>query len=264
MFSASALRTVYYSEQLQPTMAALQRRKDAGTLFRPTDVESEWFSKHEARRVVCDGAPAEKEGVIELVYDTFLQAASMAWASFFTAVKPISSFEDLTGFNFAFLASALDIIRQTTNEDGSAALLFSDDGTSPPARSCETLLVMMMIPENLQMFPAGVVQPLLAACDRLKASPALRLRGFAEKAQELSNGGQIHKGLLQPSAPRSQPQPQQPLPRTCHFLSCGVVGSPAKPLKRCGGCSAVFYCCKEHQHADWPAHKGACKAARGK
>jgi hypothetical protein len=33
-------------------------------------------------------------------------------------------------------------------------------------------------------------------------------------------------------------------------------------LKKCSGCERTAYCCKDHQIADWPRHRPACKAAR--
>jgi hypothetical protein len=36
----------------------------------------------------------------------------------------------------------------------------------------------------------------------------------------------------------------------------------AKAFKLCSACMRVVYCTKEHQAADWPAHRAACKAAR--
>mmetsp|Transcript_11094 Transcript_11094/g.27992 ORF Transcript_11094/g.27992 Transcript_11094/m.27992 type:complete len:97 (+) Transcript_11094:70-360(+) len=30
-------------------------------------------------------------------------------------------------------------------------------------------------------------------------------------------------------------------------------------LMRCGACKQTFYCSREHQRSDWPAHKLLCK-----
>ena len=43
----------------------------------------------------------------------------------------------------------------------------------------------------------------------------------------------------------------------CYF--CNVPGSPARPLKRCGGCQLVAYCSKECQMNHRSKHKPACK-----
>ena len=51
--------------------------------------------------------------------------------------------------------------------------------------------------------------------------------------------------------------------------ACALAGCTAKEVhvsqfKKCGACMQAAYCCREHQLADWPAHKAACKAARKK
>ena len=50
--------------------------------------------------------------------------------------------------------------------------------------------------------------------------------------------------------------------RTCALSGCGARELHAAQYKSCGACRTVVYCCKEHQLADWPSHKAACKAAR--
>jgi hypothetical protein len=50
--------------------------------------------------------------------------------------------------------------------------------------------------------------------------------------------------------------------RSCALASCGSTEAHISHFKFCGACKAVAYCCREHQVADWPAHKAACKAAR--
>lgn len=42
------------------------------------------------------------------------------------------------------------------------------------------------------------------------------------------------------------------------MANCAVCGVEAK--QKCAGCSAVFYCSKEHQVSDWKnGHKNSCK-----
>ena len=50
--------------------------------------------------------------------------------------------------------------------------------------------------------------------------------------------------------------------RSCAHSSCGAKEAHPGLYKKCSACSTVVYCCKEHQVADWPQHKAACKAAR--
>ncbi len=49
---------------------------------------------------------------------------------------------------------------------------------------------------------------------------------------------------------------------SCGLASCGAREAHASQFKPCAACRTVDYCCKEHQAADWPNHKAACKAAR--
>jgi hypothetical protein len=50
--------------------------------------------------------------------------------------------------------------------------------------------------------------------------------------------------------------------RSCGLASCGAKEAHVSHFKGCGACKTVFYCRREHQVEDWPAHKAACKAAR--
>ena len=50
--------------------------------------------------------------------------------------------------------------------------------------------------------------------------------------------------------------------RSCSLAGCGAKEAHPQHFKRCAACRTVAYCSREHQVADWPAHKAACKAAR--
>ncbi len=50
--------------------------------------------------------------------------------------------------------------------------------------------------------------------------------------------------------------------RECALAGCGSKEVHVSQFKRCGACQQAFYCCREHQLADWPSHKATCKAAR--
>jgi len=40
---------------------------------------------------------------------------------------------------------------------------------------------------------------------------------------------------------------------------CDFCTKVSPHLQKCGACRSVFYCCKEHQTADWKDHKKECK-----
>ena len=50
--------------------------------------------------------------------------------------------------------------------------------------------------------------------------------------------------------------------RECALAGCSSKEVHVSQFGKCGSCKQAFYCCREHQLADWPAHKAACKAAR--
>ena len=49
--------------------------------------------------------------------------------------------------------------------------------------------------------------------------------------------------------------------RRCALAGCGAKEAHVSHFKACAACKAVVYCSREHQVADWPNHKAACKAA---
>ena len=96
---------------------------------------------------------------------------------------------------------------------------------------------------------------LLAAWRRFQQSSTLRSRG---------TGAQIRYDkafLADQESARSAAEAGRDL-RRCALAACAAHEVRVSQFKACGACMQVAYCCKEHQVADWPAHKAACKAAR--
>ena len=50
--------------------------------------------------------------------------------------------------------------------------------------------------------------------------------------------------------------------RSCALPGCGAMEAHPAHFKSCAACRMVVYCCREHQAADWSAHKKACKTMR--
>ena len=96
---------------------------------------------------------------------------------------------------------------------------------------------------------------LCAAWRRLLRSGVLRARGINDGIDAKE---QVQKRVLaavdaEVAAGRLQ---------HCALAGCAARESHVSQFKRCSACNAVWYCCREHQVEDWPAHKAACKAAR--
>ena len=49
--------------------------------------------------------------------------------------------------------------------------------------------------------------------------------------------------------------------RECALASCAAKEVHVSQFKRCSACHQAYFCCREHQQADWPSHKAACRAA---
>ena len=64
------------------------------------------------------------------------------------------------------------------------------------------------------------------------------------------------------SAPISPDQPHASVERV-GCAGCGARAAATAPLLRCTGCRQQWYCSRACQRADWPDHKGGCKALAG-
>jgi tetratricopeptide (TPR) repeat protein len=76
---------------------------------------------------------------------------------------------------------------------------------------------------------------------------AMPKKQYNEKIERL-----IKAGILNTSYPAS--------PDNCS--RCGAAhlkDTPGKPLLCCGGCKAIYYCCRECQRSDYKNHKATCK-----
>ncbi len=98
-------------------------------------------------------------------------------------------------------------------------------------------------------------QQLARTWREVEASGVLRGRRLEEGAAlgELPMA-ELHARVAQRTAARGL--------RTCALETCGAREVEVGLFKKCAACSTVVYCSREHQAADWPAHRAACKAAR--
>ena len=102
-----------------------------------------------------------------------------------------------------------------------------------------------------------IVQPVIDAWQRLQRSGIIEKRGLINerifhemRTDQEERNDRISSALSAPGL------------RSCTLPSCGAREAHPQHFKSCASCRTVVYCCREHQVADWPAHKAACKAAR--
>jgi hypothetical protein len=90
------------------------------------------------------------------------------------------------------------------------------------------------------------------------------------RLRELSGGGRgflTHLGNVRRESDESNRAKVEALAATSALRVCAAAQCAAREVhpaqfKLCAACKTVCYCSKAHQAEDWPAHKGACKAAR--
>ena len=107
----------------------------------------------------------------------------------------------------------------------------------------------------------------LEACGCLAASDWVALRDAVRRlrdhvTREHTSRLQRHRNERGELHATAKAATSPALKRPCALASCGVRELHVNHFKACAACKAVVYCSREHQVADWPAHKAACKAVR--
>jgi hypothetical protein len=140
-----------------------------------------------------------------------------------------------------FVASALDLIAEPRTE---APSLNSEAQLVDYVFKCEKCFGHLPSPS------------LEAAWQRLQRSGVIQERGILSTGCDaLKEGtGKVASAAAAKLAARGL--------RSCALAGCAAREVEPSQFKNCGACMTVVYCCREHQVADWPAHKAACKAAR--
>jgi len=120
----------------------------------------------------------------------------------------------------------------------------------------------MLVDALAQYLPSEPMwrERLSRAHERLRQSGVLEKRGLSSEmgAQaRAENRERIERADQKRAAAAASGQL-----KSCAMAGCGAREAHVSHFGKCSACKAVAYCCKEHQLADWPAHKAACKAAR--
>ena len=214
-------------------MRVLQRREAAGALradsCRPEEVA--WNTARLQHLSLSRSTVARDAGFVQffvanaapfLIYEAHLQTAANADMCLPTGADSDKVLIELIDFT----TSAIELLSQPRPD-----VPFATEG-----RFCNTM----------RSFDVGGMFDAYPAKQRLVDAWAQLVR--SGKLQRLNPAGTM------------APLPAV-LPRGCAQDGCSEREQRASQFKKCSACKSVVYCCKEHQQADWPAHKAACKAA---
>ena len=248
-----ALREVFL--RLQPSMmAVLDRRKAAGTLLpgscRPAEEAYEMdASRHNMELQGATRALAVKRSALLAPFvgiDTYFRAATCAAHMLVQreAIKRAFVLSDEQKHAaYLFVVSAVDLMTLPRDLD---SWLCGEPGIVRELRTLIPMVSDMDEPET---------KKLCAAWQRLLRSGVLQARGI-DKGIDQTNE-RLWRVRAAAAAEVAAGRLHQ-----CALAGCGSKEVHVSQFKRCGACQQAFYCSREHQLADWPAHKAACKAAR--
>jgi hypothetical protein len=253
--AGDALREAFL-HLLPSVMAVLERRKAAGTLLPGTcrPVEEAYHMAAVRNNLKLDGwtqASAAEEAAVLAPYvgieTCFLVATSVAYMlTYMDSLMMKRAFvlsDEQKHAAFLFLASALDLMSRPRDYE---SWLAGEPGLVHHLRK--------LIPA-VSDADEPATQKLCAAWRRLLRSGVLR-------AREIDDG--IDAAIQQSTLTRTAAEADLAAGRLqqCALAGCAASESHVSQFKRCGACRTVVYCCREHQVADWPSHKAACKAAQ--
>ena len=250
---------------LLPTvMEMLQRRKAAGTLLPGAcqAVEVAWFTAETRHNLMLHGHSwllAEAEAAFRAPHaglETFMRVASAVACVLLRNMERTLELSDKA---------------TATDYHGQAPMLF-----------LTSALELMMLPRpQFELWIAGepelvrfmrMLSPLLCrgthhagdVPQQLHKQWRRLLRSGILRTREIEDGikvSQQRRMSLRADAAAALAAGRL---RSCGLASCAGREAHEAQYGRCAACKTVVYCCREHQLADWPAHKAACKAARKK
>ena len=249
---------------LPQCVMTLTRRKAAGTLLpgccRAAEVA--WWQLVTERKQLQDGEPAEVARACALAsspglgYDVYMLAATVVLdvLGLLSPCKVMSREVQLS--RAKFVASGLKLMARPRKlpfvvVDGQWKGVLPSSSEQLLARKTRVTLRTTLICSKLG---DEVVSVIAYAWRRVDRSGAVAMRMLGGEPDPASCIGVALAAAAAESALRGT--------RECALAGCAAKEVHVAQFKRCGACQQVFYCCKEHQQADWPAHKAACKAAR--
>ena len=242
--------------------AILRRRRDAGTLLegkcRP--IEERWFAEFIANGLpqdIVETASVLLRGEALLVgYNSFLDVSYSCMVLLRIAVAH-GLFERGGEAERAFSSFTCDLM------DEAVALM-----VLPRVQKNHTFMEVAILATSQEVLQTFARAPEHREWHSRVAAALARLcqSGVLEKRDLRSDKVARVQARLQQNADHADRERDAAAVsgqlKSCALASCDAKEAHVSHFGKCSACKAVVYCCRDHQQADWPAHKAACKAAR--
>ena len=225
-------------------VAALERRRVVGALL-----DSELAEALASARVHDPDAEASHWSIKLEGYEVFLHAAKFVLCILVNSALYAAECSAAQFQSFAqHVVHAMELMQQPRRH-----------GKSTMPSEVEFVEIWLRVVDELAYggLNLHLVQQLTDAWQRLRRSGVLEARGLLNERELLKVRTSSEKDFATVRTAITSPGL-----RSCALLDCGVKEAHPQHFKQCAACKTVVYCSREHQLADWPAHKAACKAAR--
>ena len=255
--------------RLEEACATLCRRRDAGTLTRGrfSPLEERWFVRFAMMGNECVRTPTlqwsrslAREGV-----PSGRHTVDSGTLGFFLYSEVLCKRMDLA--RMALREIAITQEEALAHWQRAAEDVVAATGLLATMRGRDLVKTLfVVVPKKLRQI-ADIYAPVAGPAWCAAVAAARRtleqycLMSSDQAAARAKSDAEAQAGLRNLDAARAAADAAATL-RTCALASCGAREAHAAHFKVCSGCRRAAYCCREHQAADWRAHKAACKAAR--
>jgi len=244
--AAAALRHEAYT-LLPPVLASLERRRVAGTLLFGACLPHEvaWFEGYLSNNACFHGDPESGHDIAGhfVGYAAYLMAAKLILECLSRReMSPTLAYAEGEA-HCAFVLRALELLAAPRPL---ASTPMGVEGTFA--------LTVQSAVENHGLDKSHSFSAQLTAAWRVVQSGAPWRHGLGVSVEQTT------ADTLARAARAAADSAARGL-RLCAAAGCDAREAHAAHFKSCAACRTVVYCCREHQVADWPSHKKACKAA---
>jgi hypothetical protein len=198
----------------------------------------------------CAGVSA-----LSLGFDVYMLAASITFNALMCSI-PFSVSRELQLSHAAFVASALDLIvhQQELPSVFVNGVKKCSLGSMVEKSLAQNARKTFVDAQRTCVVDSEAFLLMAEAWRRVERSGVMAVRQLMDTPSTSVSVGTCLDAAAADAAARGL--------RECALAGCAAKEVHVSHFKSCGACRKVAYCCREHQVADWPALKAACKAAR--